>query len=326
VKFRERDSAATQAVGYGKTMMVFHMLRRKVGEQSFDAALRDFRDRHLFEEAGWSDLCQSFETRTGSSLEPWFSQWLEREGAPSLGLESARVRSKKGSYEVVGTITQTSPAYELAVPVRVVTAKDTSWTTIELQESRQEFSIASRARPLEIAVDPGFDVFRILHEEEIAPALSGILGAKQTRFVIGADVDATMREALRDVVRDWAPDSAAVLIVNETKSLETFEGGTWFLGNGPQARQAIDQWGKGAAGASGSIVIAAKDQTGNPIGVFLPESADIAVTVGRKIPHYSKYSYLSFEGAKNVGKGMWEAGDSPLRVSFDRKNRGVPRS
>ena len=45
--------------------------------------------------------------------------------------------------------------------------------------------------------------------------------------------------------------------------------------------------------------------------------------IARKIPHYSKYSYLVFEGATNVAKGTWEAGDSPLRVAFGTKPRKV---
>ena len=38
----------------------------------------------------------------------------------------------------------------------------------------------------------------------------------------------------------------------------------------------------------------------------------MVAAIGRKIPHYGKYSYLVFEGETNVGKGVWKAGDSPL--------------
>ncbi len=40
--------------------------------------------------------------------------------------------------------------------------------------------------------------------------------------------------------------------------------------------------------------------------------------LGRKLPHYGKYSYLGFEGAEptNKVKGQWAASDSPLRVDL----------
>jgi hypothetical protein len=35
------------------------------------------------------------------------------------------------------------------------------------------------------------------------------------------------------------------------------------------------------------------------------------------VPHYGKYSWLIFDAAaKNVGKGQWEVGQSPLRIDL----------
>jgi hypothetical protein len=96
------------------------------------------------------------------------------------------------------------------------------------------------------------------------------------------------------------------------------------LGPGPLAREII----KGAASgtsiesAMGSIVVASMRKSGaesSAYGVFLPENDEIVTAIARKIPHYSKYSYLVFEGTTNVAKGTWEAGSSPLRVAFDSK-------
>ena len=41
-----------------------------------------------------------------------------------------------------------------------------------------------------------------------------------------------------------------------------------------------------------------------------------AAGLGRKLPHYNKYSYLAFEGAEpvNVAKGRWPASGSPLTL------------
>jgi len=47
--------------------------------------------------------------------------------------------------------------------------------------------------------------------------------------------------------------------------------------------------------------------------VVLTEDSESLPRVGQLVPHYGKYSYLVFEGARNVGKGQWPVGDSPLR-------------
>jgi len=38
--------------------------------------------------------------------------------------------------------------------------------------------------------------------------------------------------------------------------------------------------------------------------------------IGQLVPHYGKYSFLVFKGAKNVGKGQWAVKDSPLKKVF----------
>jgi hypothetical protein len=47
--------------------------------------------------------------------------------------------------------------------------------------------------------------------------------------------------------------------------------------------------------------------------------------LGRKLPHYGKYSYLGFEGAEpvNMLKGQWQQTDSPLRVDVRGQTAGL---
>lgn len=48
------------------------------------------------------------------------------------------------------------------------------------------------------------------------------------------------------------------------------------------------------------------------------DNAQALPSLGRKLPHYGKYSYLAFEGerAKNVLKRQWTSDDSPLRIDL----------
>lgn len=49
--------------------------------------------------------------------------------------------------------------------------------------------------------------------------------------------------------------------------------------------------------------------------------------LGRKLPHYHKYSYLGFEGQEttNVGKGRWPVLDSPMTVFLSLKDGTIPK-
>ncbi len=319
-QFRERESPSTQAIGYGKSMMVFHMLRAEVGEEAFWNALRRFYRDHLFAAASWDDLRRAFEAETGRDLQAWFAQWVERPGAVQLGVEDVRVQEDpEGRRVVAGVLVQEEPVYDVRVPVEMRTAGGTAVQYVRARTPRTAFAIPVAETPQQLAVDPDFNLFRLLFAEEVAPALSGVLGADSTRIVIGADVTGEMRDALVALAEEWAADSSIVW-VEEGGELEDFPGGTWFFGAGPAAERMWEELSAGTelAGASGSIVAAGRlnGRPDRPAALVLPESADVVAALGRKLPHYSKYSYLVFEGERNAGKGSWKVGASPLIVDL----------
>ena len=54
------------------------------------------------------------------------------------------------------------------------------------------------------------------------------------------------------------------------------------------------------------------------VGFIFADGLAALPGLGRKLPHYGKYSYLGFEGDEpvNVLKGQWTPTDSPLRVDL----------
>ena len=62
---------------------------------------------------------------------------------------------------------------------------------------------------------------------------------------------------------------------------------------------------------------AERSTTGTHVRLRRVESkAAFVAAIARKVPHYSKYGYLVFEGDRNVEKGSWETGASPLVVEI----------
>ena len=91
-EFRSRHSAATEAVGYGKTLMGFHMLRRQLGDEAFKAALARFYREHRGSKAGFGDIRAQLEQVSGQDLELFFEQWVELAGAADLRLDAVEVQ------------------------------------------------------------------------------------------------------------------------------------------------------------------------------------------------------------------------------------------
>ena len=67
-RFQSRHDAVTEAVGYGKTAMMFNMLREKVGDAQFIKALQAFYRDNRFREASFDDIRKSFEAVSGLDL------------------------------------------------------------------------------------------------------------------------------------------------------------------------------------------------------------------------------------------------------------------
>jgi len=319
-KFRERDSAATQAVGYGKTLMLFHMLRNKVGPEVFSASLKRFYRENLFRAATWDDLRAAFSTQTGDDFAPWFTQWIDLVGAPALSLEDVVSGSVGEQWIVRGTLVQVG-SWQLDVPVLVKGANASERVAVTLVGERTPFEIRTGFAPLVVAADPGFELLRHLHAAEVASTLSGVLGAGDTRIVIGAEAEGDVRAALLALGNEWAGDEG-ISVVEEASGepLPGGEGGTWYFGEGPAARAFVASLPEPPA--EGTLVLSGRigGADGQPAGALLPTDAESVASIGRKIPHYSKYSWLAFDGNTNVGKGVWEAGESPLTVHLEPRS------
>jgi aminopeptidase N len=342
-EFRERESFSTQAIGYGKTMMVFHMLRRKLGDAAFDAGLRRLYTDFRFRAASWDDLVASFERASGQKLADWFEAWIGRPGAAQLSAELG----SQGADECIVRLRQVEPFYDLQVPVRFTLAGGAAGTArvgaaaettlvATLTGASVELRLARAAT--QVTVDPEYDVFRRLYREEIPPALSQTLGADSTLAIIGSRAPAPLAAALRALGKEWSANQN-MKVVDEQEVTDAGRSGRalYLLGPGALADRALElgarlygdalgrlrQQGR-AAGAS--VVATVRDPQDARLAwtVVLPAGPDVVATLGRKLPHYGKYSYLVFNGEQNTDKGVWTVLASPLRLNVASRSAGAP--
>jgi len=348
-EFRSRHSAATEAVGYGKTMMGFHMLRRRMGDDRF----REWAARFYREERGrtasFADVRRAIASVIGDDggidLGRFFRDWTERPGAAALAVEAAEVVAIDGGFEVRGTLRQTQDGepFALDVPVAVQgEGGEAVASNVRLASAAAPFTIRVASRPVLLQVDPSFDLFRRLDPREIPPSIGQIFGEPRLLAVVAAQASPEERAAWKTLLESWRSDAHSVEIVTDAELAASAElpadRAVWLLGRGNRlapryfgggavAGLTVDDAGVGFdgqrlpfAGHTTVAVVRHPLSAERAIGWITVDPALLAALpgFGRKLPHYGKYSYLGFEGSEptNMLKGQWAAADSPLRIDL----------
>jgi hypothetical protein len=336
-EFRSRHSAATEAVGYGKTLMVFHMLRRRLGDEAFTRLLAGFYREHRGRRASFRDLQKTAEAVAGTSLASFFETWTARPGAPSLEVRVADVRPAAGGFEVTGTLRQVQGGEPFAVdvPVVVQTAQGTVSETVRLNGPQTQFTVLAPERPLVLQADPQLDVFRRLDPRETPPSIGQIFGEPKVLAVLPEEAAPDEVAAYRELVERWRSDSHAPELTTDAEigSLPA-DRSVWLLGRrnrfAPRVfrpggalelsgtEMAVDGEKMPLAGHSAVLVARHPASVEKAVGWIFVDPLAALPGLGRKLPHYGKYSYLGFEGDEptNVIKGQWQDSDSPLRVDL----------
>ena len=339
--FRSRTSAASEAVGYGKSAMVIHMARRSLGDEAFADAMARFHTDHAFTRAGFGDLAAAL---NGGPEGPWtafFEEWTSRAGAPELRLERADVRQLEGgdcAVELEVRQVQGGEPFPLTVPVAVTVEGEDAprWIELPQEGAAHRALLTTTGRPLRVDVDPAFDLMRRLDPREVPPSLSTIFGAEDPLFVLPADAPDGEREAWAELARAWArPEEPRT--VTDAELPELPDGPTFVLGwtnqHGTElaARlsdhgvvrggEALELGGRARDPSQESTVVVARgrDDPGAALAWITAGPVEAIPGLARKLPHYSKYSYLVFDGEEptNQLKGQWEPVGSPLVRMLD---------
>ncbi len=341
-EFLSRHSGATRAVGYGKSMMVFHMIDRHIGRDSFLAGLRSVYADFRFRRAAWSDFLRAFAAAaeaavgdddggTGKSLDVkrWREQWLERAGAPVLTLTEVKKSGDRVRFELRQGET---PAYELQIPVSIETAAGVVERTVTLDKPADTFEIAATAAR-SLAIDPDYHLFRRLDPVEIEPTISQVLAEESPLFIVPgsdpqeaaaaetfartfAETDVptifTGGEYPTDLARGTMPSNVVFnppgeMLKEYAPSELTVAGNNVYIDGKRYNLKGFD------------LVFAATnphDETTTDL-VIVCGSPQRLPSLARRVGHYGKYSWLLMPtGQGRTLRGNWAPASSPLEVDL----------
>lgn len=342
-KFRSRNSPASRAVGYGKAMFVFHMARRKIGDDNFWAALGRMYKDFSFRRAEWADFESAFVSASNwpkDAAETFFSQWIEREGAPRLFISKTETSAMGEKWKTTVAIAQEKPYYALDVPVRVTTGKGETTRILRLQGAAAEIDIQTEGKPQVLTVDPEAHVFRLLSGEEIPPTVNSIKGSDDLAAVFSAGVDDDLARVFRGLLRGLNHPNLRIIDEEDLAPGDLAGRDVIFFGypatesgraaSGPMpAGVEISAERFAAAGRvdsrqADSGFIAFKDPA-HPARIkafFVFDkglSSHVVARTARKITHYGNYGLLAFRKTENLSKDALRPEASPLRVQLGEK-------
>ena len=222
--FRSRHDETSQAIGYSKSLMLFHMLRNRAGDDNYNNAIQKFWQHYQFKYANFLDLIKLLYTPLNNSsdnstgYQQFAEQWLYRSGAPEISLDNVSVSKQDDGYLLSVKISQqqAGPAYQLQLPLEVTLQdksqahksqtweKQTMRENVFLTEKNHLHTLKLKQAPQTVTLDPDYDVFRLLHTNERPASLGRLFGANKQLLVLPEDSTAEQIKAWQQLATAWS--------------------------------------------------------------------------------------------------------------------------
>ena len=111
--FRERHSPASEAVGYGRALMLFHVMRRALGDEAFRPVLPASTRSSVFARPASTTLRRALEAASGRDLgTPSRRPWIAH-GRAAAGVRDVAAVQAEERWRVRGTLAQVQPGKRL---------------------------------------------------------------------------------------------------------------------------------------------------------------------------------------------------------------------
>jgi hypothetical protein len=332
--FSSRHDEASQAVGYSKSMMLFHMLRKLSGDDLFKENIRAFWRRYQFKPVGFQEVIQQFYPGN-DDYKAFVDQWLERPGAPDISLGEVAVSTLADGYRLTLEVDQqqAGPGYKLHVPLEVTLEghEQPQREQITLSDTHNSIELKFKQRPQAVMLDPDYDIFRLLHPGERPASLGRLFGAKKQLLVLPESVSAEQARAWQQLAATWSGRYKNVELVKDSALKKLPDNAAiWLLGwqNSllKENQQRLSSESQRISGHTVAVdnqefdsdqhvvVLLDSNNSRTPLGFIGADDPEDIALMARKLPHYSSYGVLAFNRAeaKNIIKQHLPVQVSPM--------------
>jgi hypothetical protein len=337
-EFVQRRDLATRAVGYGKCAMLFRMLEREVGEESFFRALRMLVREKAFEPVSWADIEESFERSSERELGWFFDQWVLRKGLPDFTISPPRVLLLEGTHRISFTISQQGEPYRFLLPVEVFDeGGGRVQHELEVKAEKETFEVTMDSPPALVAFDRDYDMMRKLHEDETPPVVSNLSGSRE-RIIVVPEEGAGPYEPLITLfegegftvkpqaeIQDKDLRSAPVVVLGLDSPVlaRLFGDAEPVLAKLQASCGDVAEFGRSSP-PEGFALVTLKNplNPGTVLAVVHAASAEETRRAARKIYRYGNYSVLYFLMGRNLKKSVAQSEDG-MRFDLSPEVLGV---
>lgn len=327
--FHGKAEATDNVIGYNRSMMVFSMLKLLLGDQNFGLALQDFFSNHKFQVANWKDLETSFQKFSQKDLHIFFQEQLESAATPVLSVTNLQSVLDNNQHQYVTTFdlnvgSNTSSGFHLPVRMQINDSTSNSKESSPiLLTGKTHITFVSDFKPTQLLIDPRFETFRDLPDEENPVSLNELFGTvRPTLLVVPQNATPTETQLADSLMLTLKNDfglNVSIIKENDPMVLPGY-GNVWVIGTHNSAVELFKSRQKYPFDYSllqdKAFVITARAQT-PPTFVkqnwaWIDAGAMSASSLVNRIIHYGKFSTLIF-GSQNVDKQVWPILESPLR-------------
>lgn len=305
--FSSRTDRATASLGYGKTAMVFHALKRLLGQDIFRKSLKEFYEKNRFRSASWTDLQKAFETVSEKNLDWFFTQWVEDKGALDFEVRDVMVRYEGSKARISFGITQET-VQRFQLPGLLKTDKGEISKVFDVDKKNVALEIETNDIPLELVIDEQYDLFRKLTEDEAAPIVSMLLGDKSRIFVLPKG-----REKDYEALGDFLKEHGFTTKKEEDLNYEDIKGSSLLV---PYDAAFLKRLYAKVEMPEGDFVLVLKQNPYSRKSVIAVISSLPSAETGKylqRVTHYGKYSTLVFKDNRNITKTINES-EQGIRV------------
>ncbi|MEJ2308984.1 MAG: M1 family aminopeptidase [Gammaproteobacteria bacterium] len=338
IDFVSRHSDASQAVGYSKSLMLFHMLRMELGDEVFTQGLRELWDNHKFSMTGFEQVLESFSRVSGQSLDD-DREWLTRTGAPSITLDDISLDETGSGYRLSFSLQQGQQ--DVPYPLRLVAAialeerEEAMLREIRLDRNRERITLELPSRPLRLDIDPAFDALRLLDDSERPPTFGQLYGSTRWYLVLPSHAPQKEREAWMLFAKTWQQRYPDLEIVDDSDSAKIPADADLLLAG--WSNRLLDAYRQRLESVSQrhgeTLLLAGKefDRESHSVALMAARgerhlgfiaAADAAAipSLARKLPHYGSYGMLVFDASgQNRLKQSAPVTDSRLTHHFTQE-------
>ncbi len=166
------DDANGHTIGASKGFLALELLSNTIGKAKFHKALQHMADQYSAAGLSWEDFLRGLETVHGGSLQEFYRQWFDRNGAPAW-----HTTWQQHNDTLQLTIRQTDTVYSLPLEVLITYAHGQSVLQyIQIQEREAQIQLPVSGAVATVQVDP---FFKVLHWDEALAAKARELSKAQ---------------------------------------------------------------------------------------------------------------------------------------------------